>query len=60
MKWFTPARRKRFYLALVPTFAILTGHGLVSAQDAVNIIEATGYLLGVGAASLAAGNVNDE
>lgn len=56
--WFTPTRRKRLYRALVPVFAILTAHGLVTADDAVNVIAAAGYLLGAGAMTLADKNVN--
>lgn len=58
--WLNAERRKRLYLALVPVFAILTAHGIVTAEDAAHVIEAAGYLLGVGAVALARKNVNDE
>lgn len=58
--WFTPTRRKRLYAALIPLFGILVAHGLVTAEDAGNVIESLGYLLGLGAMTVARSNVNDE
>jgi hypothetical protein len=57
---FTPARRKALYSALIPLFAILVAHGLVTADDAASVIESLGFLLGVGAVSVARANVNDD
>jgi hypothetical protein len=56
----TPARRKRLYAALIPVFAILVAHGLVTAEDAGNVIESLGYLLGIGAVTVARKNVNED
>jgi hypothetical protein len=59
-EYMTPARRKRLYAALIPVFAILVAHGLVTAEDAGNVIESLGYLLGIGAVTVARKNVNED
>lgn len=59
-EYMTPARRKRLYAALIPVFAILVAHGLVTAEDAGSVIESLGYLLGIGAVTVARKNVNTE
>lgn len=58
--WLTPARRRRLYAALLPVFAILIAHGLVTAEDAGNVIESLGYVLGIGAVGLARKHVPTE
>lgn len=55
----TPARRKRLYAALIPVFGILVVHGVVTARDAAAVLESLGYLLGVGAMTVARANVNE-
>lgn len=60
MDKFTPARRKRLYAALVPVFAILIAHGVVTAHDAAAVVESLGYILGIGAVSLARKYVDDN
>lgn len=60
LDWFTPDRRKRFYGIVVVILAVLTGHGVITSDDAAHAAEALGYLLGAGAVTLARKNINDE
>lgn len=54
---FTPARRRKIYHAVALVLAVLTIHGVVTAEQATAYLVALAPVLGVAAAELAAKNV---
>lgn len=56
----TPDRRRRLYGILIAILAILTGRGLVTAEDAAQVVLALGYALGVGGLTVARKNINTQ
>lgn len=60
LSFFTPAHRKAIYRIASAILLILTMHGLVTADEAAQYLQALAMLLGVSVAELAHAHVNED
>lgn len=56
---FTPARRKAIYHVAFAATLILTMHGVITADEAEQYLQALSYLIFGGVSELAAAHVNE-